>query len=202
MSGVNNATSDNHMPGLSNRVGQGRYIQNIISQAHDIFPDHASGFARLPTDGNDEGSCSQRDMASFNHDHVEDDQLDDFGKCGPLKVKMHTTDKSLDRQLLGRPSTTAYNLGSSGTTPQVPFSAANVSSDRQPRILGDASHHFGAFAPRSEGYRPSQFAGNLRTLNQLNPSPATRSVFDRDGSHRIAELHRGSQLVTPPMYTG
>ncbi|KAK9780067.1 hypothetical protein SCAR479_03191 [Seiridium cardinale] len=186
MSGETNNSEGSHLYGFANRAGQDRHTQNIINHTSDLFPGHDFGSSYLPLTRNGEGSSRQPIANSVSHDQTENDHLDEF-----------------DRQLLGGRSNFSYGLHPVATTPRVSLPTSSVSSNRQPHVLGDASHHFRPFMPRSEVQRPSQFIDNPISLTQINSSasPATRSFVDRGGSHRISELQRGSQLATSPLYT-
>ncbi|KAI0133699.1 hypothetical protein BJ170DRAFT_729047 [Xylariales sp. AK1849] len=186
--GRDNLGGNSHTFNFPNRpLGQDGHVQNVIGNAHGLFPDSSFGLREPSLTSNADSSSHHVNYLDPTCEVpiVDDGQLDDF-----------------DRQVLGRPPASHYshshNLAIA--SPRISLPNCSTSSTRRPYVLGDASHHFRPFLPRSEDYQP-QFPSNPINVDQLTPSPATRPILDRVDSRRVSELQPGSQLVTPPFYT-
>ncbi|KAK6199129.1 hypothetical protein LQW54_010048 [Pestalotiopsis sp. IQ-011] len=186
MSGQPNGGGGSHFYGFADDPAQDRHIQNMIDHASDFLPlqgvsqaaSHTLGASDLDGNGGEHFDL-------YGHLNTSIDDLDDF-----------------DRRLLGRPSTSSYSA-TPAYNPPIPSlpTGDNLTFTQQPQILRDASHHFRQYATRGQEQRPSQFVTNSVNLDQLNHSPATLPILERDGSRRVSELQGRSQLVTPPLYS-
>jgi hypothetical protein len=177
------------------RMRQDRHIQNIIDYTSDLsaIQDGTASHLTLPDGG--EGSSRP------GHSQIDNDQLADFGELPSLY--WHNPTKALpDRQLLNRPLASSRGISSISDPPRASLSARSVSNVGIPRIIGDASHHFRPFIPRSVESRTSQFITNAIRLDQQSTSLASSTAFGRDGSRRLLETQRGSQVATPPLNAG
>ncbi|KAI1848843.1 hypothetical protein JX266_005271 [Neoarthrinium moseri] len=185
MPAESNHGDGSHIYGFPNTSGQDRHIQNIISHTDALFPDRTLDLPfSLRGVGRETQFPNPIGQESAQEGEADAGYLDDF-----------------DLQLLGRHSTSSYSCNTNTPTSRVSLPRNHVASTHhQPRVIGDASHHFRPFVPRSEVYQTPQFISNPININQLNPSPASRHIFDQDRSYRVSELQTGSQLVTPPFY--
>ncbi|KAI1211201.1 P-loop containing nucleoside triphosphate hydrolase protein [Annulohypoxylon truncatum] len=180
MSGGPEPDEDSHIYGFPNRVRRDRHIRNIIDHTNTLFPDHSYQFLRFnPSSRADEDGMF---MSQSRSEMGGDEELDEF-----------------DRNLLGRPQRSSHLQDSGYSSRRLSLSHANTPSQPR-RVLGDASHHFGNFTIRDLDYQ-SPFSSDTIHSGSIKPSPASRPIFERDGSHRMRELQPGAQMATPPFYT-
>lgn len=151
-----------------------RHIQNIIDHTTTLFPDYDYQFSRFQL------------PSSTNESDIEpegDQDLDDF-----------------DRTLLGRLHRPAHLHQSEHRDQRISLPLTNTPNQAR-RVIGDASHHFRAFATRDPGHQ-SPFSSIAAHIEKIKPSPSSQSIFERGGgSGRIGELQPGVQMMTPPFYT-
>ncbi|KAI1141226.1 P-loop containing nucleoside triphosphate hydrolase protein [Hypoxylon sp. FL0543] len=180
MSGSAGSDGGSRIYGFPNSIGHDRHIQNIIDHTHALFSDNTRAFPRFYSSLDVTGDGVLQNQSGTEQE--DDPDLDEF-----------------DRSLLGRPqnSSRPRDIESHNQGLLLPFANAPT----QPRrVVGDASHHFRSFVPHDFNHQspllstPSSFRGN-------EPSPASRHIFERHGSHRIGQLQTGAQMVTPPFYT-
>ncbi|KAI2618543.1 P-loop containing nucleoside triphosphate hydrolase protein [Hypomontagnella submonticulosa] len=173
--------SGGHFHGFSGGPGRDRYIQNIIGHTNGLLSDHDYQSFQFTTLGgtNRNGIL----MNQLDHEQeVEDDRgLDEF-----------------DRRLLGRPQRPSHFHGSEYHDHRLSIPLATTPVHPR-RVVGDASHHFRPSVVQ-ETHQPPPFPSLSSYLGAVEPSPASRLIFERDRASRIGELQSGAQTRTPPFY--
>ncbi|KAK6840282.1 DNA helicase-like protein [Apiospora arundinis] len=178
-----------HLYGFSSAHSshEDRHIQNII--------DHTQAMFNAPTQRIPELTYGtwpeQRHNVSVNY------FANPFVGPDTMSEPQQLVDFAAQIPRPAHPLPPAYHFGrSAAEAPRISLLNSNVSSPSPRRIVGDASLHFRPFLQHGDDNR-SQFLSNPL---QTQPSPGTQPIFGRDGSHRVASLQPGAQLVTPPFY--
>ncbi|KAI1387190.1 P-loop containing nucleoside triphosphate hydrolase protein [Hypoxylon trugodes] len=171
---------DHHMYQFQNRMGQDRHLQNIIDHTNTLFPDRRYQLSQLnPLGGANGNGMFMNQLGNFQDD---DQDLDIF-----------------DRNLLGHSQRFFHPPNSERREPRLSLPNTNTPNQSR-RGVGDASHHFRPIPMRDFSHR-SPFSNDLALIGGIEPSPASQSILNRDGSRRIGELQPGAQVVTPPFYS-
>ncbi|KAK8045604.1 meiotic helicase, partial [Apiospora rasikravindrae] len=183
------------MYGFPSDRNDDRHIQTFMGHSNNMF---STPTQRIPQLTYDAIWPEDRDNAGANY-FTNPFAVDDM-----MGFQQHELD-DFDLQVLGRPSAPPpppeYHFGRpAADPPRISLPNVNAPSSGRRRVLGDASHHFRPFAPRSDDYRPPFLSNPLQAQPNPSPSPSTRPIFERDVSHRVASLQPGTQLATPPFY--
>ncbi|KAI1452246.1 P-loop containing nucleoside triphosphate hydrolase protein [Annulohypoxylon moriforme] len=180
MPGDTELDEEDHIYGFPNRIRRDRHIQNIIDHTNTLFPDR--GY-QIPGHISSSRAAGNGMFMNQSSSQIEnDEELDEF-----------------DRNLLGQPQTSSRFQSSEYPDRRLSLPLSNPSNQPR-RVLGDASHHFGNFAARDSEYYSPLSSDTIHT-ESVEPSPASRSLFERDGAQRMRQLQPGAQMATPPFYT-